>query len=116
MPLVLNPTGLEQALKLAEQAQFRLNTIWSNNRPTDTAADSYIDQNGLDAYAAWHLAIDPTLPETSKARYQLPYGDFKSVHYSGVRSIKQIAERDGEAELRDAADEILDLLDRFNAC
>lgn len=116
MSLVLNPTGLDQALKLAEQAQFRLNTIWATNRPTDTAADTYIAKHGLDAYAAWHLAVDPNAPEGSKDRFQLPYGDFNSVHYSGVRSIKQIAERDGQPELREAADEILDLLDRFNAC
>jgi hypothetical protein len=116
MALVLNPTGLAQAIKLTEQAQFRLNTIWDRNRPTDDAAEKFIALHGIDAYAAWHLAIDPTAPAESKTRYQLPYGDFKSVHYSGVRSIKQIAERDGQGELSSAAESILDLLDRFNAC
>lgn len=116
MSLIVNQAGLEQALKLAEDAQFRLNTIWSSNRPTDQAGAAFIDTHGLNAYGAWHLAIDPTLPETDAARYQLPYGDFRSVHYSGVRSIKQVAERDGQTDLSDAAEEILDLLDRFNAC
>jgi hypothetical protein len=116
MSLKVNEAGLAQALTLMKQAQFRLNTIWASNRPTPAAEDSFIAQHGLDAYAAWHLAIDPTAPEDSKARYQLPYGDFKSVHHTGVRRINELAQRDGQTELADAAEEILDLFDRYNAC
>ena len=116
MSLLLNPTGLRQALQLTEQAQFRLNTIWDRNRPTDAAADAYIEAHGLNAYGAWHLAIDPTAAPDSKEYYQLPYGDYKSVHYTGVRSIQQNAERAGLTDVSQAAEQILDLLDRFNAC
>jgi hypothetical protein len=116
MSLKVNETGLAQALTLMKQAQFRLNTIWDANRPSPEVEDNYINQHGMDAYAAWHLAIDTAAPDGSKARYQLPYGDFKSVHHTGVRRISQHAQRDGQTELVDAAEEILDLFDRYNAC
>ena len=116
MALELNTQGLQQALKLVEEAQFRFNTVWATTRPTPEAETQYREKNGQDAYANWYLAIDPNAPEGSSARYQLPYGDFRSVHHTGVKQAKQAAEREGATDVAHAADEILDLLDRFIAC
>lgn len=116
MTLALNTKGLQHALNLVEEAQFRLNTVWTTSRPTPEAEVKYREQNGLDAYANWYLAVDTSQPESSAARYQLPYGDFRSVHQTGVKQAKQTAEREGQTQIVNAADEILDLLDRFIAC
>jgi hypothetical protein len=116
MTLALNTQGLQHALKLVEEAHFRLNTVWASSRPTPEAEAKYREQQGLDTYANWYLAVDTSQPEGSATRYQLPYGDFRSVHHTGVKQAKLAAERDGQTEIVNAADEILDLLDRFIAC
>ena len=113
MALVVNQDGLEQAIKLVENVDFRLNSIWKENRPSTAAEDRYIAEHGLEAFARWHLAVDTGAQEGSKERYALPYGDFRSLHSTSVEQIKRQAEQSGQADIAHAADEILDLLARF---
>ena len=113
MTVRLNREGLEQALTLVENADFRLNSIWSESKPSSGAAERYIADHGLEAFGRWHLAVDETQSEGSPARFVLPYGDFRSLHASVVERIRIDAERDGQNEIAQAADSILDLLARF---
>jgi hypothetical protein len=116
MALVVNPLGLQQALDLVKQTQFRLNTIWAVNLPTPEAEEQFIATQGLAAFATWHLAIDTDADPAAKSRYALPFGDFRSVHQSAVKKIHREAEQNGQDDIAQAAEEILDLFDRFNAC
>jgi hypothetical protein len=113
MAIRLNREGLEQALSLVENTDFRLNSIWSESKPSSVAAERYIADHGLEAFGRWHLAVDESPSEGSPARFALPYGDFRSLHVSVVERIKTDAERDGQSEIAQAADSILDLLARF---
>ncbi len=113
MALRLNRDGLEQALRLVEDAEFRLNSIWSESQPSSTAAARYVAEHGLEAFGRWHLAIDDAQSDGTPARFALPYGDFRSLHASVVERIKIDAERAGQTEIARAADDILDLLARF---
>lgn len=112
----LNPTALEHAKHLIDEGMFRINTPWREAQPSPTAEDRYLANNGADAYASWYLAINPQAPEGSKERYLFPLGDFKSVHRSGIMAAKNSAEKAHQTDVAAAADEILDLFDRLNAC
>lgn len=113
MAIVVNRAGLEQAIKLVEKANFRLNSVWGENRPSQAAEDRYIADHGLAAFGLWHLAINTDVQEGSKDRYALPYGDFRSLHSTSVEQIRHQAQLNGQGDLVQAADEILDLLARF---
>ncbi|MCA9906409.1 MAG: hypothetical protein KC547_21285 [Anaerolineae bacterium] len=113
MTIVVNQEGLEQAIKLVEKADFRLNSVWAENRPSTAAEDRYIADQGLNAFGLWHLAINTDAQEDSKERYAFPYGDFRSLHSTSVEQIRHQAQLNGQGDLVQAADEILDLLVRF---
>jgi len=113
MALVVNQDGLEQAIDLVKKAEFRLNSVWNENRPSDAAEDRYIAEHGLDAFARWHLAVDTDAQDGSKGRYVLPYGDFRSLHSTSVEQIRRQAELSGQSGIVHAADEILDLLAKY---
>lgn len=114
MTMKVNQEALEKAKQLIDEGKFRINTPWRDVQPSPTALNKYLSQHGPDAYRQWFLAIDPDAPESE--RYMLPFGDFNSVHRSGVVAAKQRAEQQHAPDVEAAADEILDLFDRLNAC
>lgn len=102
----LNRAGLEHALALMMTGDWALNTVWATNQPTA----AQLAARSADEIAQWHLAIN------DDGTYALPVGDFRRVHRSGVIAAKRAAETAQHAEIVAAADEILDLFDRLNAC
>lgn len=116
MPVTLNQQALENARCLLDQGQYMINTVWTTSAPSPEEEAHYAEACGWGAYAAWYLGIDTEEPADSKARYKFPYGNFKKLHRSGVIAAKQRAARDQLDDIVQGADEILDLLDRMNAC
>lgn len=112
----LNPAALEKAKALIDEGKFRINTPWREVQPSPTAEDKYLAMHGWDAYAQWYLAVNPQAAEGTKERYLFPVGDFNAVHRSGIVAAKSRAEKEQNADLAAAAEEILDLFDRLNAC
>lgn len=112
----VNREAVEKAKQLIDEGKFRVSTPWRDAQPSTTAQDRYINTNGWQAFGQWYLALDSDAHETSKERYQFPFGDFNTVHRTGVIAAKQRAAQNQDTELEAAADEILDLFDRLNAC
>jgi len=112
----MNPVGIAHAKSLIDQGQYRINTPWRDVQPSNAAARKFLEQHGAADYATWYLAIDPAQPENSAERYLLPYGDFKSIHRSGIVVARDRADREGATEVRQAVEDILDLFDRLTAC
>jgi hypothetical protein len=112
----VNHDALEKAKQLIDEGSFRINTPWRDAQPTNTAEDRYIAQNGWKAYGQWFLAVDPNVSAESKEHYKFPYGDFNAVHRTGLIAAKQRAAQNHNTDVEAAADEILDLFDRLNAC
>ncbi len=114
--MIVNHDALEKARQLIDQGKFRINTPWRDAQPTATAEDRYIANHGWKAYGRWFLAVDPNAHDGTKERYQFPYGDFNAVHRTGLMAAKQRAAQTRAAGVEAAADELLDLFDRLNAC
>lgn len=116
MNVKVNPEAVEYARQLVGDGKYRINSIWGDNKPSADAVASFAKSNGEDAVARWHLAVDLDAPEGSPERLLYPIGDFANVHESAMRSVKQRAENTGQTELADAAEEVLDMFYRVNAC
>lgn len=106
----LHRAAADYLLKQVEDGKWALNTQWVSNAPTPEQAETYRQQHGDDALRLWYLATDEA------GQPALPAGDFNRVHRSGVVAAKRLAERAGAPDIVEAADEILDLFDRLNAC
>ena len=114
MTMQVHQEAVERAKQLIDEGKFRINTPWRDVQPTPTAVNRSLDQHGLSEFSQWFLAVDPDAAEAE--RYKLPFGDFNSVHRSGVAAAKQRAAENQAPDVEAAADEILDLFDRLNAC
>ncbi len=116
MSLKVNQQALDFAKHLIDEGDYAINTQWIKNEPSPDQADHYLDAHGAEDYAKWYLAVDSDDGKAATERYLFPYGDFKRVHRSGVIAAKQRAAQSDDAEVVRAADELLDLFDRLNAC
>jgi hypothetical protein len=71
----VNDSAVRQARQLIDDGRFDDRTEWSDAAPDAAAANDVIEQEGFDAFAAWHLAEDPDASEGTKGRYAFPYGE-----------------------------------------
>lgn len=110
MSINVNQGAVEQALKLVADGQYALNTVWASNEPSAEQVEAFRSSHGDAALKNWFLALDDAQQPV------LPVGDFRRVHRSGVVAAKRHGEKTGNAAIVDAADSILDLFDRMNAC
>ncbi len=116
MRIVVNLEAVQHARELVEGGRYRINSSWNQNKPTPNAVAAYVDAHGPDAAARWHLAFDLDAPDESPARWLYPVGDFTNVHDSALRAARSRAEIDGQPELAAAAEEVLEVFYRMNAC
>jgi hypothetical protein len=114
MTLKLNEEAVEFARSLIDERKYRINTVWSVVEPSDRQAGQMLAQAGWEDFANWYLAVDPEEDGIGAVRY--PFGDFRSVHRSGLLDVRQQAELRGEQDIAEAARELVDWIDHFNAC
>ncbi len=107
----VNQAAVRQARRLIDDGRFDDRTEWSEAAPDAAAANAFIDSDGFDAFAAWHLAEDPEASEGTKGRYAFPYGDFSTVNRAALIHAKQRANQNGHDAIEKAADDLLQRLD-----
>jgi len=108
----VNTAGVRQARALIDAGKVDVDTEWSDAAPSATDENAEIERHGYDGYGAWHLAIDPEANEDTKKRYAFPYGDFSRVNRAALIHGKQRAAQNDHTEIEQAADELLQRLDR----
>ncbi len=116
MSVKVNQAALAYAQQLIDEGHYAINTVWNRNEPTPNQENQFLDGHSWDEYAQWYLAVETDDQPDTKARYKFPVGDFRNLHRSGVIAAKQRAGQQHYAEVEQAADELLDLFDRLNAC
>jgi len=87
---------------------------WSETAPSADAENAFIEKNGWQEYALWHLGEDPSENAETKGRYTFPYGDFSRVDRGGVISAESRAAQNDHDTIARAARELLDLIDKEN--
>ncbi len=108
----VNRAAVAQAEELIDDGRYDDHTEWSDAAPDAAAANAVIDSEGFDAFAAWHLAEDPDASEGTKGRYAFPYGDFRTVNRAALIHARQRAGQNDHAAIEEAADDLLQRLDR----
>jgi hypothetical protein len=84
---------------------------WGNHHPTSQKQNEFIRGHTFSEYAKWHLGIDPTRSEGTKARHKFPFGDFKNIHRCALLAIKNRAHQYGYLEIENAASQLLEMID-----
>lgn len=108
----VNQEAVDQARELIDAGTYDDDTAWSQAAPSPADGNDELDDEGWEQYARWHLAIDPDASERTKKRYHFPYGDFSTVNRAALIHAKQRAAQNDHSEIEQAADDLLQHLDR----
>jgi hypothetical protein len=110
MAIRLNQQAVEHAQNLIKGRQYERNSDWSEAQPSAEEENKFIDENGWEAFAKWHLAYDSEASEVTKSRYKFPLGDFRKLHRSALIAAKQRAGSEDYSKVQSAADRLLEKL------
>jgi hypothetical protein len=115
MTVKLYEPGYTHARSLIEAGKAVLDErdAWSEHQPSARAENDFIRDHGWDEFARWHLAIDDSEDEDTKARYKFPYGDFEAVHRCAVLSAEVRAAQYDHVDVEVAAAHLHGLLDEL---
>ena len=108
MAIQKHDPGIDHAQSLIDKDQYAKDSDWSEAQPSRDDENEYIDAHGWDAFGRWHLAVDSSENEETKARYKFPYGDFRRVHRSALIAAKQRAGSEHYDAVERAADQLLE--------
>ncbi len=112
MDIEVNKESFEYAKYLINDGRFVADKgDWTEVNPDTEAQDTYIHEAGMKGYAKWHLGIKQGGSYENKSTYSFPYGDFKVVHRAGLLAAEERAQQYEHLAVRDAARELLTLLD-----
>jgi len=113
MTVRLNKKALEHARKLVEQGKVvhDQRDDWSEHAPSADDENRYIEKNGWEDYALWHLGEDPDKSEETKGRFSFPYGDFTKVHRCAVISLESRASQNDHDDIARETKHLLELID-----
>ena len=84
---------------------------WRDHRPMAEEENEFIRVHGFAEYRKWHLGIDETHAEDTKARYKFPFGDFKNIHRCALLAVRSQGTSIGYARYRKAAIQLLEMID-----
>ncbi|MBU1586921.1 MAG: hypothetical protein KKH51_03130 [Actinobacteria bacterium] len=114
MAAKLNKPALEHARSLVRQGKVVKDErdAWSEDAPSASDENAYVDKHGWTDYSHWHLGIDPDASDKTKGRYSFPFGDFTKVHRCAVISLESRAAQFDHDEIAKAAKDLLDLIDK----
>ncbi|MGO2931795.1 hypothetical protein [Microbacterium sp.] len=113
MAMNLNEAALSHARGLLRRDEFTDDERddWSEHAPSTDQENEFIDENGLAAFAKWHLGEDTEMGEDTKGRYHFPYGDFRKLHRCAVISGESRAGQYKHESVENALKELLDGID-----
>lgn len=107
--------AVQHARTLIDAGTIDDETEWSKAAPSADEENAEIDEDSFADFAKWHLAVDPDASERTKGRFAFPYGDFEKVNRAALIHAKQRAAQNNHGEIENAADELLQRLDRKRA-
>jgi len=106
-PALRNARALVRAGKVVKDER----DDWSEAAPTADEENAFIEREGWTEYSHWHLGIDKSANRETKQAYSFPFGDFRTVHRSGVISGESRAGQYDHTEIGDALKGLLELID-----
>jgi hypothetical protein len=113
MTVKLNQAGLKKARSLIRAGDVVRDDRdkWSEAAPTADQENAFIKKHGFAEYSKWHLGVDESEPDDTKAHYSFPFGDFHKVRRGGVISLEGRAAQNDHDDIAKASKKLLDLID-----
>ncbi len=110
MGVQVNSKGKSHALSLVASGKVDKNSSWSFSAED---GNKLLGPNGDDweNYGQFHLGEDTAETEKTKARYKYPFGKDGKVYRSGVVAAKQRAAAQGQTDIENAANDVLQKID-----
>lgn len=107
----LNNSAVKHASNLIKRGNIIDSNKWSP--PSVSIENSYIEDNGIEDFAKWHLGIDPDKDKDNKGAYGYIYtSDFENVDRAGLIAIRQRASQQGAEEIFNAAGKLIEQIDK----
>jgi len=109
----LNESAFAFAKELISQGRAVVDkkNSWRDHHPMAEEENQVIRVDGFAEYGKWHLGIDQTHAEGTKARYKFPFGDFKNIHRCALLAVKSRAHQYGYSDIENAAVRLLQSID-----
>lgn len=108
---MVNQQAVAQAEELIESRMYVVRSEWSEVQPDAEAENDYLERNGWDAYARWHLGLTEGAKDETKARHGFVFGDFRRLHRSGLMACRFRATQWDHKEIELAAHALIQRLD-----
>jgi len=108
----LNENAFAYAKELIAQGRVVVDKKngWRDDHPTTEEENEFIRAHGFAEYRNWHLGLDETHAEDTKARHKFPFGDFKNLHRCGLLAVKSRAHQLGYADIEKAAIRLIEIV------
>ncbi|WRS30745.1 hypothetical protein U6G28_03400 [Actinomycetaceae bacterium MB13-C1-2] len=111
MSIEVNQEAVEFAKKLIAEGKYSTEEDdWGEVNPDTEQQNELIHKEGMGQFAKWHLGVKSGGSRGEKTDYSFPYGDYKVVCRSGLIAAEERAAQYDHFSIRDAAKELLDLL------
>lgn len=111
----VNQAGVTKAKEMIDAGQYVLESEWTDAQLESDEENADLERHDWEQFGEWHLGIDNSAGEDTKAHYGFPYGDFRRVHRSGLIAAKSRAAQFGHDSIEAAAGYLLDHLDSATA-
>ena len=109
----MNRAGFDFAQELIAEGKIDADHSdnWEAKKPDAAAEQRFVEEYGYDSYGKWHLGINTDDGPQTRDAYSLPIGNFRKVVRSALLSAVAKAQADGHADIRDAADLLIGIID-----
>jgi hypothetical protein len=113
MTVKLNTKALDHARSLLKKGDVVRDSRddWSEHAPSTDEQNRFIDENGWDDFALWHLGVDEEKSDETKGRFSFPYGDFSKLHRCAVISLESRASQNDHDDIARATKKLLEEID-----
>ena len=107
----LNDAAMAHARKLIASRQYVLRSDWGEVQPSAEDENRFLERNGWDDYAAWHLGLTDGANDETKARHAFVFEDFRRIHRTAIIACHFRAAEWRHKSIELAAHDLLQYLD-----
>ena len=111
-PVKLNENAFAYAKELIAQGHLVADkrNAWGDHHSPVEEENEFIRAHGFAEYGKWHLGIDESHAEGTKARYKFPFGDFKNIHRCALLAVRSRAHQYGYSDIENAAIHLTEMI------
>ena len=107
----VNEEAVTKAEELIEARLYVVRSEWSEVQPDAATENAFLERQGWEAYARWHLGLTQGAGDETKARHGFVFGDFRRIHRSGLMACRFRATQWDHKQIELAAHDLIQKLD-----